>query len=154
MYVSYFSKNKTNKSSSLEYIYRPSCIKMYFMIREQGHQDQDNCGKSSHQVGDLHSSAKYLLSFIVGPVIDGGWGDWILLQDCTSNCSGIQIRLRLCDSPPPSGGGEECQGTMLESTLCAEEGECKELSIGELLVKMLDAVSHRTRYVNFLLRAK
>ena len=49
---------------------------------------------------------------ISGVVINGGWSYWSSWTMCSSNnglCgSGSQSRYRLCNSPPPSGGGTYC----------------------------------------------
>jgi Thrombospondin type 1 domain len=41
--------------------------------------------------------------------VDGGWGPWSPWSDCSRTCDiGQRIRYRLCNSPMPSDGGQNC----------------------------------------------
>ncbi|KAG5262200.1 hypothetical protein AALO_G00293320 [Alosa alosa] len=43
--------------------------------------------------------------------VDGGWGPWSMWGECSRTCGGgVSSSMRLCDSPPPSGGGKYCLG--------------------------------------------
>lgn len=44
--------------------------------------------------------------------IPGGWSSWSDWSECEPSCGGegIRVRRRLCNNPPPSNGGLECQG--------------------------------------------
>ncbi|VDM32406.1 unnamed protein product [Hydatigera taeniaeformis] len=45
------------------------------------------------------------------PRIAGGWGEWGAFSDCDATCGrGSRRRIRLCNRPPPQGGGVPCQG--------------------------------------------
>jgi len=49
----------------------------------------------------------------------GNWGQWFPWTTCDKTCNtGWQIRQRLCDSPPPSFGGPDCQGNKQEKAAC------------------------------------
>lgn len=52
--------------------------------------------------------------------VSGQWGLWSSWSDCSTTCGqGLRQRSRLCDSPPPSAGGAQCQGDSLEVTPCS-----------------------------------
>ena len=59
-------------------------------------------------------------NYIAPPeIIDGDWGAWSDWEPCTAICgTGEQSRSRSCDSPPPSGGGGDCQGDGQETREC------------------------------------
>ena len=43
------------------------------------------------------------------PKVHGAWGDWSEWSVCNSDCGGgNQRRTRVCDSPAPEFGGDEC----------------------------------------------
>ncbi|KAM7538722.1 hypothetical protein Aperf_G00000055149 [Anoplocephala perfoliata] len=45
------------------------------------------------------------------PRIAGGWGEWGEFSPCDATCGrGNRRRIRLCNRPPPQGGGVPCQG--------------------------------------------
>ncbi|XP_013387743.1 SCO-spondin [Lingula anatina] len=52
--------------------------------------------------------------------VDAGWGQWTPWSLCDRTCGeAIQVRTRLCDSPPPSGeGSKTCQGPYEEIRPC------------------------------------
>ncbi|XP_072324712.1 LOW QUALITY PROTEIN: SCO-spondin [Scyliorhinus torazame] len=55
---------------------------------------------------------------------DGHWGVWAPWTDCSRSCGeGLQTRSRLCDSPPPQGDGDFCEGLSTESESC-HMGHC------------------------------
>ncbi|VDI83382.1 Hypothetical predicted protein [Mytilus galloprovincialis] len=52
------------------------------------------------------------------PVL-GAWSEWGVWSLCSTSCgSGNRTRNRLCDNPPPSYGGEYCNGKTLDSDIC------------------------------------
>ncbi|CAG2194239.1 Hemicentin-1,Neurotrypsin,Scavenger receptor cysteine-rich domain superfamily protein,Coadhesin,Adhesion G protein-coupled receptor B3,Thrombospondin-2,Thrombospondin-1,Mucin-like protein,Scavenger receptor cysteine-rich type 1 protein M160,Scavenger receptor cysteine-rich type 1 protein M130,A disintegrin and metalloproteinase with thrombospondin motifs adt-1,Adhesion G protein-coupled receptor B1,Deleted in malignant brain tumors 1 protein [Mytilus edulis] len=52
------------------------------------------------------------------PVI-GAWSEWGVWSLCSASCgTGNRTRGRLCDNPPPSYGGEYCNGNTLDSDTC------------------------------------
>ena len=53
-------------------------------------------------------------------IVDGEWGAWGNWSDCTEPCGvGESVRSRLCDSPLPQYGGDNCttNATLLEQVL-------------------------------------
>jgi len=56
--------------------------------------------------------------------VDGGWSDWGEWQACSETCGdGRQRRLRECNNPRPSGGGDRCAGSAVQFQQC-NEGTC------------------------------
>ena len=54
--------------------------------------------------------------------MDGAFGNWIEWSDCTKRCGGgMQYRTRECNNPLPSGGGEDCKGSNIETQKCGVE---------------------------------
>ncbi|XP_039611866.1 uncharacterized protein LOC120531013 isoform X2 [Polypterus senegalus] len=53
--------------------------------------------------------------------VNGQWSEWSPWSPCSSLCSGIKKRIRNCDNPPPSAGGEPCRGTTEETSACRSE---------------------------------
>ena len=51
---------------------------------------------------------------------NGGWSPWSEWSICSESCgiSGESIRMRSCDSPPPSAGGAYCKGRKREMAPC------------------------------------
>ncbi|XP_078059946.1 SCO-spondin-like [Mustelus asterias] len=51
---------------------------------------------------------------------DGHWGTWSPWTDCSRSCGeGVRTRSRLCDSPPPQGGGDFCEGLSTGTEWCS-----------------------------------
>ncbi|VDH95006.1 Hypothetical predicted protein [Mytilus galloprovincialis] len=62
------------------------------------------------------------------PII-GAWSEWGVWSSCSTSCgSGNRTRSRLCDNPPPSYGGEYCNGNILDSDTCNTH-ECPSMYI-------------------------
>ncbi|XP_053304065.1 complement component C7 [Spea bombifrons] len=53
-------------------------------------------------------------------VIDGSWSCWSSWSTCLSG-SGRRVRNRVCNNPPPSGGGKKCIGDSIESQQCEDD---------------------------------
>uniref|UniRef100_A0A8C5LST0 Complement component C7 n=1 Tax=Leptobrachium leishanense TaxID=445787 RepID=A0A8C5LST0_9ANUR len=53
-------------------------------------------------------------------VIDGSWSCWSSWSTCLSR-SGRRVRNRVCNNPPPSGGGKNCIGDSIESQMCEDD---------------------------------
>ncbi|CAH8874719.1 unnamed protein product [Trichobilharzia szidati] len=55
--------------------------------------------------------------------VNGGWGKWTSWSHCSHSCGGGQRRrTRLCDSPAPAYGGEDCPPTgSTETSECQSE---------------------------------
>ena len=52
-------------------------------------------------------------------VTDGEWSNWDSWSQCSVECgTGTRSRTRRCDSPEPSGGGEDCAGELEENENC------------------------------------
>ncbi|XP_067022316.1 A disintegrin and metalloproteinase with thrombospondin motifs adt-1-like isoform X5 [Acropora muricata] len=53
--------------------------------------------------------------------VDGGWASWKPWSTCPVTCGGgVQSRSRTCTKPPPTHGGEDCQGDGLMTRSCNE----------------------------------
>ena len=52
--------------------------------------------------------------------VNGNWGDWKLVGDCSKTCGngGRRVRVRSCDNPSPSNGGLKCSGASREEVVC------------------------------------
>eukprot|EP00092_Neocalanus_flemingeri_P017235 GFUD01018638.1.p1 GENE.GFUD01018638.1~~GFUD01018638.1.p1 ORF type:complete len:487 (+),score=130.08 GFUD01018638.1:238-1698(+) len=59
--------------------------------------------------------------------VHGAWSTWGEWSTCSVSCGeGDQARDRECNSPPPSNGGDECEGEARETQNCNTE-ECPQL---------------------------
>ncbi|KAL4230559.1 Thrombospondin type 1 repeat-containing protein [Mactra antiquata] len=57
--------------------------------------------------------------------VDGGWALWSDWGLCTQSCgTGIKMRVRQCDNPPPNFGGKTCQGPAVEEGVCETGKPC------------------------------
>ncbi|PIK58828.1 hypothetical protein BSL78_04287 [Apostichopus japonicus] len=57
--------------------------------------------------------------------IDGAWSDYGDWSDCSQTCdTGVQIRERRCDNPPPQHGGQNCTGVSREQKECRNRRPC------------------------------
>ena len=59
---------------------------------------------------------------------DGNWGQWGTWSTCSAGCK--QTRTRVCDDPPPSGGGYYCSKDGSKST---ETRNCSECPAGKAI---------------------
>ncbi|XP_022912170.1 semaphorin 5c [Onthophagus taurus] len=60
------------------------------------------------------------------PPRDGGWSSWSSWTSCSSSCGrGFRRRMRECNEPTPSNGGQDCSGTYVEYEEC-DMGPCDE----------------------------
>ena len=65
-------------------------------------------------------------SFVIIQVA-GNWGDWTEWEKCTVSCGGgDQRRTRLCNSPAPKYGGDDCtvDGSSASESQTCNENEC------------------------------
>lgn len=54
-------------------------------------------------------------------VVNGGWSIWSEWNGCTVTCGyGTKTRIRTCNNPTPSGGGQSCQESDTKSQTCFE----------------------------------
>lgn len=57
--------------------------------------------------------------------INGNWIAWSGWSDCSGTCgSGSRSRTRLCSNPPPTNGGQQCEGLAVEVENCSTNIEC------------------------------
>ena len=93
--------------------------------------DQTACSVQSGL--DLHCPQKFLKSLTVReelrvndknlPAISvhGAWSQWIFSTVCSVTCgNGTQERYRLCDNPPRSNYGNDCEGNSTETVDCIQ----------------------------------
>lgn len=53
------------------------------------------------------------------PAVDGGWSEWSEWTPCSRTCgAGISRKIRECDHPEPSRGGQYCVGERERYRLC------------------------------------
>lgn len=51
-------------------------------------------------------------------IVDGGWSDWEN-STCSVSCGRGRVqRIRTCTNPPPSHGGNTCQGQASDYFMC------------------------------------
>ena len=68
----------------------------------------------------------FFLKLVVIPAADslplaGQWSRWTGYSACSVTCGGgEQQKTRLCDNPPPYGGGADCVGRDRATRPCAE----------------------------------
>ncbi|XP_078377620.1 SCO-spondin-like [Oculina patagonica] len=56
--------------------------------------------------------------------VDGKWSSWAEWSICTTSCGvGTQRRFRTCSNPRPAYGGQECNGSRIETRNC-NRGSC------------------------------
>ena len=49
----------------------------------------------------------------------GHYGEWAAWSQCSQSCEGgVQLRHRVCDSPPPTEGGDDCVGAPTGERMC------------------------------------
>ena len=57
------------------------------------------------------------------PPTDGNWGYWGSWTACSTTCGGgSRIRTRQCTNPPPSNGGNRCEGSSHQQQSCTTGG--------------------------------
>ncbi|MBN3302329.1 HMCN1 protein, partial [Amia calva] len=53
--------------------------------------------------------------------VAGNWGAWLPWSPCSETCGkGTQTRIRLCNNPPPSFDGPQCEGLDMQTQVCKE----------------------------------
>ena len=52
-------------------------------------------------------------------IVDGNWTSWSDWTSCSQSCgAGFQNRTRNCTNPPPTNGGQLCNGVMVGTKRC------------------------------------
>ena len=55
--------------------------------------------------------------------VDGGFSEWSAFGPCSVTCGiGTHQRERTCTNPPPSNGGDDCEGDYKEAAQCNAGG--------------------------------
>ncbi|CAD5126324.1 DgyrCDS14474 [Dimorphilus gyrociliatus] len=67
----------------------------------------------------------------------GSWSEWSAWGDCEPICGeeGIQTRIRECNNPPPSNGGDDCPGVPIEIRPCMNPN-CSDFEYTAFMVSM------------------
>ena len=84
---------------------------------------------------DSINDIMHTLYSLLGPV-NGGWGQWSDWTACSATCDGGQkIRARVCDSPAPQTGGDDCTA---DGSSSRESQACNTESCAGMHILMLD----------------
>ncbi|XP_052083732.1 scavenger receptor cysteine-rich domain superfamily protein-like [Mytilus californianus] len=79
----------------------------------------ENCGKSTWGSNECNHNEDIGIKCFGKYVVSGNWGAWSVWSLCSASCgSGTQQRRRLCNSPIPSAGGSDCNGTGSQTQNC------------------------------------
>ncbi|XP_052087591.1 thrombospondin-1-like [Mytilus californianus] len=112
--------------------------------------NQNNITESDGTCTDLNSTID-INSFNVSKCpIDSGWSSWVN-STCSVTCgNGILSRIRTCDSPLPSAGGNDCEGSSEESIKCSlndcpVDGQWGSWSTGPCSVTCGNGIRYRNR---------
>ena len=55
--------------------------------------------------------------------VDGNWGSWTEVSECSRSCGGgTNYRMRMCNNPSPRFGGNWCPGIITEFQQCNTQG--------------------------------
>ncbi|XP_028392974.1 uncharacterized protein LOC114517441 isoform X2 [Dendronephthya gigantea] len=75
-------------------------------------------------------SCKYDVTMMIKPnKVDGGWSHWTMWETCGKPCGGgNSSRVRSCTHPPPTGGGDDCEGAWNETRGC-NTNSCPEIEL-------------------------
>jgi hypothetical protein len=59
--------------------------------------------------------------------VDGGWSQWRPWDDCSlcESQSNYLVRTRVCNNPPPSNGGQYCNGMPYDMLSCFDQPICQ-----------------------------
>ena len=61
-------------------------------------------------------------------LVNGGWGPWEPWGECSVSCGGGEkMKIRRCDSPPPSNGGKDCRGNSIKTKRCKRKSCCRNI---------------------------
>ncbi|KAL4222957.1 A disintegrin and metalloproteinase with thrombospondin motifs 14 [Mactra antiquata] len=81
-----------------------------------------NCMGASSDLKICHPSE---CGNITTHAVDGQWGSWSNFSSCSHTCGkGLKSRSRLCNNPPPSGGGDSCPGSSRQFYVCQHSNDC------------------------------
>lgn len=86
-------------------------------------------------------------------LVNGGWGHWSEWGDCSTSCGdSIRYRRRVCDSPAPANGGEDCVGNPVNVASC-EVPKCPEYddSFPHIVSRDVDEESATPSSCNYVL---
>ncbi|XP_059171308.1 sushi, von Willebrand factor type A, EGF and pentraxin domain-containing protein 1-like isoform X2 [Physella acuta] len=65
--------------------------------------------------------------------VNGNFGAWSEWSQCSATCGGgTSTRRRLCDNPPPSNGGEQCDSSLAVEKIVCNAKTCPECKLPEL----------------------
>ncbi|CAF0913672.1 unnamed protein product [Adineta ricciae] len=57
--------------------------------------------------------------------IDGNWAAWSNFSQCSGTCgNGTRTRVRICGNPAPANGGQQCDGSTVETEICSTGIDC------------------------------
>jgi len=76
----------------------------------------DNVTPDAAQVRSKTHHTYYTTGFYV---VNGGWGNWTMVRNCTKTCGGgLKLMSRICGYPRPKCGGNSCSGLARQWVPC------------------------------------
>ncbi|XP_046859272.1 LOW QUALITY PROTEIN: tolloid-like protein 1 [Xenia sp. Carnegie-2017] len=107
-----------------------SCVKWFAKNGREGWNNNYLCGSKLKLTAAIPKKNNTTRKPIP---IHGGWSEWSKWSNCSKLCGqGYQRRLRQCNQPIPSLGGQNCNGTNVENRTC-RNSVCKDLCNNKVL---------------------
>ncbi|XP_076080008.1 adhesion G protein-coupled receptor B2-like [Mytilus galloprovincialis] len=79
----------------------------------------EDCRRNSWGSNDCSHSDNIGIKCLGKCVVGKNWGEWSAWSLCSTSCgNGNQVRRRRCNSPTPSAGSSDCNGTSVQTQRC------------------------------------